>query len=662
MSMQIRSIVLYSHRGQRREIDFNLGQVNIITGDKNTGKSAIIHIVEYCMGRPDFGLVDDIIRRYVAVFGVLFQVNNTQVFVAKPAPEENKTKQSKAYIQQGDSIEIPRHSAMRFNLSDSDIHAVLSRLIRTTALNSVVVESQTLESLKTSVEYAVYYLFQRSNEIVNPEMLFHRQQDSGIPQIIKDTLPYFLGVIQESDILDRRELERVQGERRAVLLKLRTAEAQRDRRVEEKKHLLEQAQEVGLVKRDLVMQLDDQAAHTALVQTQEWTPDIVPPIQDDRIPRLQEQYNRVEIQFRQIHQEIAATEAHIREAEGYSREAHEQIMRLESINVFSSPDDLLSNFCPLCSSPLNQRVPQVSLIQESLSRLSNNLQYVEREQPDLRQYAESLREQREQLRDQMVSIKSQMRDVANEYSQQRDALQQSTIITAQISTVKGMIKQFLQSLSADEDANSLLVQLTEVNRRIEELKGKIAEDDKEDTLESVLYDLSGQMTEWAKILELSYEGFYRLDLKKLTVIVQQGRQVVPMKQMAGSQNPLGCHLIAHLALHQHFIRQKRPVPSFLILDQPAQGYFPSKAAYEALSNSRGAESDITLVTRMFDFLIMVCASLSPDFQIIVLEHAELDDENFRSACRNSRWTSDNALVPKEWISEEEKFQQISIDG
>lgn len=226
-----------------------------------------------------------------------------------------------------------------------------------------------------------------------------------------------------------------------------------------------------------------------------------------------------------------------------------------------------------------------------------------------------------------------------------------------------MIKQYLRSSNEDDNVDALLIRLTEIDQRIEELKEKLSEDEKQDTLESILHDLSRQMTQWAKELELGYDGFYRLDLKKLTVTVLQGRQVVPMRQMAGSKNPLGCHLITHLALHKHFIDQERPVPSFLILDQPAQGYFPSRAAYEAMNNSSNRESnrsDMLAVTRMFNFLIQVCASLSPNLQIIVLEHAELDDANFRSAVIGDRWTAENALIPKEWISDGPAFQQLTI--
>ena len=50
MTMQILEIVLYNQNGEKRALSLLLGKVNIITGSSATGKSAIIDIVDYCLG------------------------------------------------------------------------------------------------------------------------------------------------------------------------------------------------------------------------------------------------------------------------------------------------------------------------------------------------------------------------------------------------------------------------------------------------------------------------------------------------------------------------------------------------------------------------------------------------------------------------------------
>ncbi len=58
-----------------------------------------------------------------------------------------------------------------------------------------------------------------------------------------------------------------------------------------------------------------------------------------------------------------------------------------------------------------------------------------------------------------------------------------------------------------------------------------------------------------------------------------------MHRMGGGKNWLGCHFLALLALHEHFVQERRSVPGFLILDQPTQVYFPSTQQYKALSGT-----------------------------------------------------------------------------
>jgi predicted AAA+ superfamily ATPase len=53
MSIQILDIVLYSHRGDIRRIPFRPDRVNIITGGNRAGKTALIEIVDYCLGSSE---------------------------------------------------------------------------------------------------------------------------------------------------------------------------------------------------------------------------------------------------------------------------------------------------------------------------------------------------------------------------------------------------------------------------------------------------------------------------------------------------------------------------------------------------------------------------------------------------------------------------------
>ncbi|MFC3161233.1 AAA family ATPase [Chryseobacterium arachidis] len=68
--MQIHKIILYNSIGETRELEFNIGKVNIITGESKSGKSALIEIVNYCLGSKTCEIPEGIIRETVYYFAL----------------------------------------------------------------------------------------------------------------------------------------------------------------------------------------------------------------------------------------------------------------------------------------------------------------------------------------------------------------------------------------------------------------------------------------------------------------------------------------------------------------------------------------------------------------------------------------------------------------
>lgn len=89
--MKIKSIHVYSHDGQRRDLHFKVNGLNVITGRSSTGKSALSEIIEYCMGRSTFNVPEGIIRDKVSWFAVIYQFSQEQILIAKPTPNAGAT-------------------------------------------------------------------------------------------------------------------------------------------------------------------------------------------------------------------------------------------------------------------------------------------------------------------------------------------------------------------------------------------------------------------------------------------------------------------------------------------------------------------------------------------------------------------------------------------
>ncbi|MEP6756323.1 MAG: DUF3732 domain-containing protein, partial [Chthonomonadales bacterium] len=105
--MQIKRIILYGRNQDIQIIEFRTGEVNIITGDSKTGKSALISIVDYCLGSSDCGIAEGAIRNAVRYYGLIINVGPEDIFICRPDPPANKSTSSEIMVQIGTNIEAP---------------------------------------------------------------------------------------------------------------------------------------------------------------------------------------------------------------------------------------------------------------------------------------------------------------------------------------------------------------------------------------------------------------------------------------------------------------------------------------------------------------------------------------------------------------------------
>ena len=111
--MQIRKISLYGKNGERRDVDLNLSQVNIITGASKKGKSSLIDIVEYCLGSSECNVAEGYIRQTVAWYAIILEFPDTQVFIARAAPIQGQKSNSACYMLVANQIEVPPMKNLR---------------------------------------------------------------------------------------------------------------------------------------------------------------------------------------------------------------------------------------------------------------------------------------------------------------------------------------------------------------------------------------------------------------------------------------------------------------------------------------------------------------------------------------------------------------------
>jgi hypothetical protein len=134
----------------------------------------------------------------------------------------------------------------------------------------------------------------------------------------------------------------------------------------------------------------------------------------------------------------------------------------------------------------------------------------------------------------------------------------------------------------------------------------------------------------------------------LTVVADTPARPVQMSEIGSGENHVGYHIVAHLALHTWFADRRRPVPSFLLLDQPSQAHFSPDAVPRDDASQDQIDSDRRAVKRLYGLIFDVVEALNGKLQVIVTDHPDFsDDTRFQRSLRE-RWRDGTKLVPEDW--------------
>jgi len=645
--MQIIEIVLYGNSGQRRVLPLRAGQTNIITGGSATGKSALIEIVDYCLGSGECRIPEGVIRDTVSWFGVRLQFTNDQMFLARQNPTAlNQSTTNRAYIIQGNSVVSPTTAPLEPNTTVEAITNTLTAKIGISENLQVPPSGHTRRPLAATIRHALVFCFQQQNEIASKDTLFHKQYDSFIAQGIRDTIPYFLGAIREDRLALEQELTRARRELKRAELSLREAQALAGRGVTKATGLFEEARQVGLVRQEQIAPIEIEDLRTALAELVDWTPARPAFPGTDRLTQLQEERRQLQSELDSKTEAIRAAKSFASEAEGYASESQEQALRLQSIGLFDTAGHD-GEACPVCNNLLETPVPNATAITQSLEQLRANLKFTTRDRPRLRAYIEELETNREELRQR---IRERTADIESIHREDESA-RQIRELNVQRGWVIGRISLWLESVEQIDETAQLRQEVDKKRGEVEALEGQLADEEKFQRLASALNRLGAQISSWADRLRLEHSGNpVRLDLSKLTVVVDREDTPIPLDRMGSGENWVGYHLITYLALQKYFIEQSRPVPQFLFLDQPSQVYYPAdrdenlQGSLETIS-----DDDRAAVSRIYDLILDVVANLSHQLQVIVTDHADLTDPRFKSAVIE-RWRGGQALIPSDWLN------------
>ncbi|CCQ18152.1 putative uncharacterized protein [Rhodococcus sp. AW25M09] len=663
--MQLLALALYAHDGRRRDVRFTPGRLNIVTGESKTGKSALLAITEFCLGRDTYLVPAGPITDLVAWYGALWQLTDApdgpRAFVGRPAPPKGQASTQRAMLEfGGPTMDLLDHADLVENADSGNVRLQLGRRI---GISDNVIEPKGGGVGQTPFEahlgHASWLCLQDQGEIANQNLLFHRQAEYTVAQHLKDTIPYFLGAVPADAAAKKGELRDANRAQRRAEAALHAAEEEAAAVGANLRGLLEEAYTAGLTNEQHLTESPQiiaalrEAVYASASDIEE-APSAAGSSTDPESEELRDRRRaliarridlRDQLEAAMNDRDLLLDRA---DAERDFTEAVElHAGRLTSLELLPTSDGEtteVTSSCPVCASQLVEPDPTFTNLAERLQSLREELTSLDAAPSSHRHVLVAIETEADRLRQELAAVEStvQALDAADEtirLHRQADAARNYT---------RGRVEALLGVLSTG--TNDALVRLRgnldSANERVARLLSELDPDIDREQLLSRLNVVGRTMTELAQRLGLEHvENGVRLDLANLTVVTDSSDGPLPLQRIGSAANWIGYHLATHLALHQYFVENNRPVPRFLMIDQPTQAFYPSEIAKNA-----GAvdDADRAAVLAMFTVMRDVVEELAPRMQIIVSDHADLAEEQWFQDAVVHRWRDGTRLVPAEW--------------
>ncbi len=667
--MQLLALALYAHDGKRRDIRFRPGRLNIVTGESKTGKSAILTITEFCLGRDEYLIPAGPITDYVAWYGSLWQLtadpDGPRAFIGRPAPPKGQTSTQRAMLEfGGSSLDLFDFGDLTENADSDSVRRQIGRRI---GIGENVIESRGAGMNQTPFEahlgHAAWLCLQDQDEIASRHLLFHRQGEGPVAEHLKDTIPYFLGAVPADAAAKKaalRDANRAQRRAEAAL----TAAQQEASTVEATlRGLLAEAHAAGLTdEHDLTESAQIIGALHAAVRDPRAGAEPVQLAEPSGVDSVERQDRRRSLvrrraELRQELERVMDDRALLLDRVDSEREFAGAVElhagRLTSLDLLSSQGDGDDAGCPVCGSRLEQPDPSAEMLVERLRELREELTSLDAAPESRRRILVALEAEADRLRQELSAVESSV-DALNVADQtaraQGDADAARNYTRGRIEALLGVM-----TTGTGDALERLRRALAAANQRVERLLAELDPDEDREQLHSRLNIIGRTMTQLAERLGLEHvaDGV-RLDLANLTVVTDTSDGPLPLQRIGSAANWIGYHLATHLALHKYFVENERPVPHFLMIDQPTQAFYPSDAAKDAGAVN---DADRVAVLAMFQVMRDVVNELAPRMQVIVSDHADLVDEEWFQDAIEHYWRGGTKLVPVDWIDSETDSMQ-----
>jgi len=630
--MQILEVVLFSHNGDKRTVTFKENTVNIIHSDPNTGKSSLIDVIDYCLGQQKNHINSTKIHNVVSWLGVTIKINGRKLFLARKNVEYNTTTDL-MYIEYltDSSPEKPPEST---NINRAQVIDFLSTELGIERIPLIYKDN---EEFFVNIRHSSFFCYLTQNEIDTTDFLYHRSHDGFLNLQIYSALEYFLGTLNEDLFYDFIQMQKLKRKLATVRSKLKELELIRGNVYEKAYELLGKCQRHEIYHDDKLPSDTDEYITALKSIIINWKP--------TEIPSLSQNVSELYDQLFLLRGEINDKEEVLYELKKYSNitqdfkaETDHQKNRLKLIEIF---DDEKGNYtCPLCENKLEKIPPSIESIKKDFLQIEKDLGGTQKIRHYVDDIVKKLEKEKTDLKNDVSKLSSKIQGFLNEQTESKEIFKENL----QISELIGEIKLWLESVKESDEKSALGKEKIQLTESIDYLEDKIRFNKQSPRRINILNSFNDILKKWAIAVEIYQAKNYQFQYNVETItLLSSDNKPINYSNLGGGHNMLGIHLILYLALHRYFIDAKRPIPNFLIFDQPSTPYFSKDPVKGKIDDYYKGPRET--LAKIYKFIIDKTEEMK-NLQVIITDQAYLHHEDWFEKYLVTDWGE--ALVPNDW--------------
>ena len=650
MYFQIVKLVLWRKGEQgNRVVRFAPGRLNVITGASKTGKSAVIPIIDYCLGSGKCAIPVGVIRDACSWFGVVVQtVEGEKLFARREPGQQRQT--GDMYVLESDEVDVPTFITERN--SNSDIaKAILDRVAGLSQLGFDP-DNDGAYQARPSFRDLMAFIFQPQNIVANPDVLFFGADTTEHREKLRTVFPYALNAVTAEMLAARWEMSQLQRRLRRLERELGAATSTVDVWRTEAHGWLRQAIDLGILPPSSPLPEEWLEILGLLREVTKTTSRSARPTLDSldaslaRLEQLRLEETEIAVELSENRQRYNEIRRLLQSSESYGSAIRVQRDRLRLSEWLRSQAEASSDALVQVSSQGRQDI-------DNLCAALEGIEMRIRSHPTMSDTLDKERIRLSARVERSIQRLTQVRQEIAVLGRESEEASESLYRSDQIDRFLGRLEQGIVLYDRTEDDASLHQRISDLKAQIDQLRQDMSESGVQRRLNNALRSIESHASSIVPKLDAEWpEAPIRLVINDLTLQVIQGTREDYLWEIGSGANWLAYHIALTLSLQSYFLDQPHhPVPGLLVYDQPSQAYFPRRSVRSDESKEPvWSDEDVVAVRKVFRAVSDEVRRADGRLQAIILDHAGSDVwGEVEGVAVVENWRDGGRLVPEEWL-------------